>query len=120
MALLLVDYNQSEKWNPFRYSGLPLFDGISKDSWVHNLGFGAETKPVNVLAVQASTCTFEFHGCEICTCSINFAGMQLMSQSRFSFKKGFALYAQGAHIRMRTDHTFQLLGLENIMTRVRC
>jgi hypothetical protein len=118
MALLLLDYNQSEKWSPFLYTGLPLFDGIPKDSWVHNLGFGGDWTPLNILAVQASTCDFDFHGCEICTGSINFGGETLMSQSRFPFKKGFALYSKGAHIRKRTDHSFQLLGLEHFMPKV--
>ncbi len=118
MGLFLLDYNQSERWSPFRYTGLPIFDGIPKDSWVHNLGFGGNLKPLNILIIQASTFDFQFSGCEICTRSIDLADIQFMSQSKFLFKRGFAFYAQGVHIRMRTDFAFQLLGLEKIMKQV--
>ena len=120
LSLLLLDYSPSGIWRPFRYSGLPLFDGISKDAWVHNLGFGTSGRPIGLLAIQASTTNFDFRSCNQCryvpTVTVSPLGM---TEGRFVFKQGIAFYVEGAYLRLRIDETYQMLGLESIIPQVR-
>lgn len=120
MSLLLVDGNHTAPWRPLRYSGMPLFDGIPRASWVHNLGFGRPDRAMGLVVVQASTVALDFRGCEASAC-VDLRPEDLaigMRRSRFSFRKGISFYVRGAYIRLRLDGTYQLLGLEDLVPQV--
>ena len=119
LALLLIDYAPVGVWRPFRYSGLPLFDGIPIDAWVHNIGFGWSDRRMGAVVVQASTSNFDFRGCDQCKYLSDAAQATLgIGEGRFMFKQGIALYVDNAYIRLRVDGTYRLLGLERLIPQV--
>ena len=99
---------------------MPLFDGIPRASWVHNLGFGRPDRAMGLVVVQASTVALDFRGCEASAC-VDLRPEDLaigMRRSRFAFRKGISFYVRGAYIRLRLDGTYQLLGLEDLVPQV--
>jgi hypothetical protein len=116
MSMLVMVSNYSSSWSPFRYSGIPVFHGISVKSWVHNIGFGGEGKVLDYLVVHASTADLTLANCVMCR--ILSEEHPRMSKSRFLFQRGLGFFARGAYLRTRIDGTHNLLGMERMMQKV--
>eukprot|EP00961_Rhodomonas_salina_P070905 952198-Rhodomonas_salina.10 len=125
MAVFQIATGVEESWHPFRYSGIPLFDGATEESWIQSLAFGTQGGglPFDAL-VQASTTQFVHRHCSMCLQApasfLRFAPFNSEdSNATLSLRRGLAFNVENTHVAIGADGRRRLLGLERIYKQIR-